>query len=167
MGHGQHRQAAVSENFGSNAYLRVFGYTFYSNTNRSGATRRGIGSGFGATNYDYEVDGHTRGLQADFGDQINSTNQINASVNYVKSGAYRDNNYNYYNGPYQQVSNLTDGTDCYYTSGGPGVVGTRGPCNAAQTQGTFAYPTAGRPENPCTLATFVEPPPAPPVQRSG
>ncbi len=51
------------KNFGSNAYLRVFGYTFYSNTNRSGATRRGIGSGFGATNYDYEVDGHTRGLQ--------------------------------------------------------------------------------------------------------
>ena len=61
------------KNFGSNAYLRVFGYTFYSDTNRSGATRRGIGSGFGATNYDYEVDGHTRGVQADFGDQINST----------------------------------------------------------------------------------------------
>ncbi len=143
------------KNFGSNAYLRVFGYTFYSNTNRSGATRRGIGSGYGAQNFDYEVDGHTRGLQADFADQINSTNQINASVNYVKSGAYRINNYNYDNGPYQQVSNLTDGTDCYNAFGGKGVAGFRGPCNSIQTQGTFLYPTAGRPEDPCSLANFA------------
>src|SRR4029077_15636611 len=62
------------KNFGSSAYARLFGYTFYSNTNRSGASRRGIGSGYGATNYDYEVDSHTRGLQLDIGDQINSTN---------------------------------------------------------------------------------------------
>ncbi|HTA38986.1 MAG TPA: TonB-dependent receptor, partial [Candidatus Acidoferrales bacterium] len=135
------------KNFGSNAYLRVFGYTFYSNTNRSGATRRGIGSGFGAQNYDYEVDGHTHGFQADFGDQINSANLISASVNYVKSDAYRINNYNYDNTAYTQISNLTDGTDCYY-HGGPRV-GQRGPCNDTATQGTFIFPTAGLPENPC------------------
>ncbi len=51
------------KNIGSSAYLRLFGYTFYSNTNRSGAARRGIGSGFSGTNYDYEVDAHTRGGQ--------------------------------------------------------------------------------------------------------
>ena len=78
------------KNFGSSAYLRVFGYTFYSNTNRSGASRRGIGSGYGAMNYDYEVDGHTRGIQADFGDQLSSTNQLTANVNYITSTTLRD-----------------------------------------------------------------------------
>ncbi|HEU5479884.1 MAG TPA: Plug domain-containing protein, partial [Candidatus Tumulicola sp.] len=91
------------KNFGSSAYLRLFGYTFYSNTNRSGASRRGIGSGYGVENYDYEVDGHTRGLQLDFGDQINSANQFSANINYITSTTLRMNNYNYDNTYYQQV----------------------------------------------------------------
>jgi hypothetical protein len=136
------------KNFGSNAYLRVFGYTFYSNTNRSGASRRGIGSGYGAVNYDYEVDGHTRGLQADFGDQINSTNQIVANVNYITATTLRVNNDNYLNTGGQQVSNLTDGTDCY-SDIGPNK-GQRAPCNAADSQGWFTSPTGyDRQLDPC------------------
>jgi Carboxypeptidase regulatory-like domain/TonB dependent receptor len=150
------------KNFGSSAYLRVFGYTFYSDTNRSGATRRGIGSGFGAQNYDYEVDGHTRGAQMDFGDQINSNNQINASVNYIKSSALRDNNYNYDNGPYQQTTNLTNGTLCYAFHSGLAAngidhfnAGQEAPCNDPITQGTFISPNQGEPPNPCSLKDFA------------
>jgi hypothetical protein len=151
------------KNFGSSAYLRLFGYTFYSNTNRSGATRRGIGSGFGATNYDYEVDGHTRGLQLDFGDQIDATNQINASVNYIKSSAYRINNYNYFNTAYgQQTTSLTNGTTCFAWKDGTAAngidhfhTGDAAPCNDPITQGFFAAPTDGLPANPCVLPKFA------------
>jgi hypothetical protein len=150
------------KNFGSNAYLRVFGYTFYSNTNRSGATRRGIGSGFGAQNYDYEVDGHTRGLQMDFGDQVNSTNQINASFNYITSAAYRNNNYNYENTADQQTTSLTNGIDCYAWRDGLAAngiehfkAGAEAPCNDPITQGDFVHPTHDMPSNPCTLSIFA------------
>lgn len=137
------------KNFGSNAYLRLFGYTFYSNTNRSGATRRGIGSGYGATNYDYEVDGHTRGLQMDFGDQINSTNLITSNVNYITSTTLRMNNYNYLNTSSQQVSNLTNGVDCFAYRGGivgneQFTIGQRAPCNLPISQGTFGNPFSPR-----------------------
>ena len=104
-----------------------------------GATRRGIGSGYGATNFDYEVDGHTHGFQADFGDQINSANLISASVNYVKSNTYRINNYNYDNTGYLPVSNLTDGTDCYNAYGGKGVAGYRGPCNLSRRRARSSF----------------------------
>jgi hypothetical protein len=123
------------KNFGSSAYMRVFGYTFYSNTNRSGATRRGIGSGFGATNFDYEVDGHTRGVQADYGNQINSEHLITANVNYITSTTLRINNFNYLNSSSQQVSNLTNGIDCFGSANGD-----RQPCNLSYSQGTFGAP---------------------------
>ena len=157
------------KNFGSNAYLRLFGYTFYSNTNRSGATRRGIGSGYGATNYDYEVDGHTRGLQMDFGDQINSQNLITSNVNYITSTTLRDNNYNYLNTSGQQVSNLTNGTDCYaYRGGNIGnehfSAGDRAPCNLFISQGSFGSPFSPRFGGPDPCATGAMPASSPACQ---
>ncbi len=148
------------KNFGSSAYLRVFGYTFYSNTNRSGASRRGIGSGYGALNYDYEVDGHTRGVQADFGDQLSSTNQLTANVNYITSTTLRINNDNYLNTSGQQISNFTNGVDCYAThSGTQGgqtfQVGQRAPCNLGITQGDFGDPTGYYPRGVDPCATGV------------
>jgi hypothetical protein len=155
------------KNFGSNAYLRVFGYTFYSNTNRSGASRRGIGSGYGVLNYDYEVDGHTRGLQADFGDQLNSTNLLTANVNYITSTTLRINNDNYLNTSGQQVSNFTNGVDCYAsydgTQGGETFTkGQRAPCNLAISQGTFGSPTGyyPRPVDPCAAGVIAANTPA-------
>ncbi|MBV8372779.1 MAG: TonB-dependent receptor, partial [Candidatus Eremiobacteraeota bacterium] len=137
------------KNFGSNAYVRLFGYTFYSNTNRSGAARRGIGSGYGATNYDYEVDGHTRGLQMDIGDQINSTNLLTSNINYITATTLRINNFNYLNTSSQQVSNFTNGSECFAYRGG--VVGNetfhlgdRAPCNLFISQGVFSNPTSYR-----------------------
>ncbi|MGA8532602.1 MAG: TonB-dependent receptor [Candidatus Tumulicola sp.] len=137
------------KNFGSSAYLRLFGYTFYSNTNRSGASRRGIGSGYGVENYDYEVDGHTRGLQMDFGDQINSTNLITSNVNYITSTTLRINNDNYLNTSGQQVSNLTNGKYCYAFAGPD--KGQRAPCNSTTSQGFFGDPTGyyDQPLDPC------------------
>lgn len=155
-------KAQYQKNFGSSAYLRVFGYTFYSNTNRSGASRRGIGSGYGATNYDYEVDGHTRGIQMDFGDQISSDHQLTANVNYITSTTLRENNYNYLNTFFQQVSNFTNGSECFASHGGTQqgqtfTIGQRAPCNLPISQGTFGSPTGYYPRGVDPCATGAVP----------
>ncbi len=144
------------KNIGSNAYIRLYGYTFYSNTNRSGASRRGIGSGFGATNYDYEVNSHTRGAELQFADQINANHQLTGTLNYVTAKTFRTNNFNYFNNADTAanggtaISNLTDGRFCYAWQDGtadngvdPIVAGQRAPCNDSNTQGTFNSPTNG------------------------
>ncbi len=127
------------KNMGSRAFLRLFGYTFYSNTNRSGAAQQGITGQYGsmnvgATNYDYEVDAHTRGVQLQFADQLTDTNQILATANYVTSTTLRYYNFNNYNvggaptNDYtgsggQMVSNLTNGTQCFAGYDGLGANG--------------------------------------------
>jgi hypothetical protein len=124
------------KNLGDRAYIRAFGYTFYSNTDRSGASRRGIGSGFGATNYDYEVDTHTRGGEIQFGDQLGDHNLLTGWGNYVTASTDRLNNYNYYNVADTPVSNLTNGLECFSA-----YSGAVAPCNGRNTQGTFAHPS--------------------------
>ena len=119
------------KNIGSNAYLRLFGYTFYSNQAEGGAISDGVTGTYGSmnlggyrTNYDYEIGAHTRGGQLQFVDQLNSAHQITATLNYVTSNTLRYNNSNYYNvggAPSNDwtgsggmaVSNLTNGTQCF------------------------------------------------------
>ncbi|HEY8314921.1 MAG TPA: TonB-dependent receptor [Candidatus Baltobacteraceae bacterium] len=146
-------------NMGSRAYLRLFGYTFYSNTNRSGAVQEGVpGANLGITNFDYEVNAHTRGGQLQFADQITDTNQISANLNYVTSSTLRYYNFNNFNTGTQQVSSLTNGTRCFAAADGTlqnGIesvnAGDAAPCNDPITQGSFEAPTsfsnAGNPEN--------------------
>ncbi len=144
-------------NIGDTAYLRVFGYFFYSNTNRSGAVEEGITGQFGsinlgATNYDYEVSAHTTGGQIQYADQLSSKNQIIATLNVLASNTLRYHNNNYFNTAGQQVSSLTNGANCYAAFDGTlanGVdsvlAGQRAPCNDPITQGTFALPTSTDP----------------------
>jgi hypothetical protein len=129
------------KNIGSSAYARLFGYTFYSNTNRSGPDQDGITGPYGsvnlgATNFDYEVDAHTRGLQFQFADQLNATNQMSFTLNYVTSKTLRYYNFNDDNTGDAQVSNLTNGTQCFSADDG-----SQQPCNDPVTQGTFEWPT--------------------------
>ncbi len=146
------------KNLGSSAYVRLFGYSFYSDTNRSGASRRGIGSGFGVVNYDYEVDSHTRGGELQFGDQINDKNQLTGSLSYVTATTNRINNFNYDNTADTAVSNLTDGRQCFAGAAGTAAngvdqfgAGDPAPCNDPITQGTFGAPTQGQPVNGSAL----------------
>ncbi|MGH7738303.1 MAG: TonB-dependent receptor domain-containing protein [Candidatus Tyrphobacter sp.] len=150
---------------GENAYLRAFGYTFYSNTNRSGPIQEGITGPYGslnlgATNYDYEVDSHTSGGELQFADQVTDTNQILFTGNYVTSRTLRYYNFNYFNTGTWQTSSLTNGTQCFAAYSGTlanGVdfvnAGQPAPCNDPITQGTFEYPTmsyddpSGLPQN--------------------
>jgi hypothetical protein len=148
-------------NMGSTAFLRGFAYLFYSNTNRSGAVQEGVyPANLGATNYDYEVGSHTGGGELQFADQLTDSNQILATANYVTSRTLRYYNFNYFNTGSQQVSNLTNGTNCFaYTSGllANGVdsvgAGDPAPCNDPITQGTFDGATEGMSQQPCTDPT--------------
>ena len=131
------------KNLGTNAYVRLFGYSEYSNTNRSGASRRALGSGFGVSNYDYEINSHKHGLELQFGDQINAQHQLSGWIQYEAESLLRDNNFNYLNSSGTQTSNLTNGTQCFAAHAGTGdnktdmyAAGAPAPCNDSITQGT-------------------------------
>jgi Carboxypeptidase regulatory-like domain/TonB dependent receptor len=129
------------KNLGSTAYLRLFGYTFYSNTNRASANGWGNNVSLGVTNYQYEVDSHTGGLELQFADQLSGEHLLQGMVSYITSNTLRYYNDNYFNTSSQQVSNFTNGSECFATrTGAKYGVGDPAPCNKAITQGTFGAP---------------------------
>jgi Carboxypeptidase regulatory-like domain/TonB dependent receptor len=82
-----------TKNFGSNAYVRVFGYTFYSawlqtDPNYS-YTPFGVG---GATAGDYELSTHTRGLYLQLADQFDPQNLVQLTSSYTTASTLRANN---------------------------------------------------------------------------
>ncbi len=155
------------KNLGSNAYLRLFGYTFYSNTNRATANGWGNAYSFGVSNYQYQVDSHTRGLELQFADQVSSSNMVSGMLSYMTSSTLRYYNHNYDNIGSLAVSNFTDGAYCYSTkTTGHYPIGHRAPCNLAITQGFFATPYGNNldSQNPCAAG---EVPAGSPACRNG
>jgi hypothetical protein len=139
------------KNIGSSAYVRLFGYTFYSETNRGSANGWGDNVALGVSSYQYEVDSHTRGLELQFADQIAPQHLINGMVSYLTSNTLRNFNHNYDNTGSQQVSNFTDGSQCYATrTSFKAQIGYPTPCNAIGSQGTFDSPYGNfSAQNPC------------------
>jgi hypothetical protein len=72
-------------NIGSNAYFRIYGYTFYSDWLQTSALSYGTPFyGFGVPQYDYELESHTRGLAFTFADQLSSAQHLlTFDVNYT------------------------------------------------------------------------------------
>ena len=87
-------------NIGSNAYVRLYGYSFYSDWLQTSALSYGTPFfGFGALSYDYELESHTRGLSFTFADQLNSQHCVTLDANYVTASTNRFNNTNFNNTP--------------------------------------------------------------------
>lgn len=83
------------KNFGSSAYLRAYGYTYYSDWLLDGPSSTYdnlVGTGFGATAPDYELTAHTRGVSVSFSDQLNAKNLVSLQGAYTTATAIRDNN---------------------------------------------------------------------------
>jgi hypothetical protein len=150
------------KNLGSTAYVRLFGYTFYSNTNRATANGYGSNVTLGITNYQYEVDSHTGGLELQFADQISGTNLVSGMVSYITSDTLRYFNHNYNNSGSSQVSNFTNGVDCFATHDSAKYeVGDPAPCNSPVTQGTFGAPYGSfSVQDPCVNGTLRKSAPA-------
>ncbi len=137
------------KNIGSNAYFRIYGYSFYSDWLQTSPLSFGSGDliGFGVTSYDYELNSHTRGLAFSFADQINSSNLLTFDTNYTTATTNRYNNTNFNNGLQSIATNLTNGGQCFawrtgrvYPGGQIYQAGQPAPCNSSLTSGTFIHP---------------------------
>jgi len=136
-------------NMGSNAYFRIYGYTFYSDWLQTSPLSYGTPFfGFGVTSYDYELESHTRGLAFTFADQLSSSHLLNVDANYTTASTNRYNNTNFNNNFGTDVTNLTNGTQCFavytgtvYSGGQVYHAGSPAPCNSPLTSGSFGDPT--------------------------
>jgi hypothetical protein len=136
-------------NIGSNAYLRIYGYGFYSDWLSTSALSYGTGLyGFSVFSYDYDLDSHTRGLALSFGDQLSSQHLLTFDTNYTTATTNRYNNNNFNNLYNTDATNLTNGTECFaWRNGSAGgetyKQGQPAPCNLPLTSGTFTDPEPG------------------------
>lgn len=153
-------KAQYTKNIGSNAYARLFGYTFYSDWLINGPDCAATGyidglleGGLCGNTGDYELATHTRGAEFQFADQLNPANLLRFTANYTTAGVTRWNNSSWLAGYYGSrtgVTNLTNGNPsnpmCFNYK-----TGAQGSCFSSSTYGTFfgSGPTRGQAENPC------------------
>jgi hypothetical protein len=82
-----------TKNFGSNAFFRVYGYTFYSDWFLAGAYSTSFCNFVCPIAPAYELETHTRGLSFQYSDQLNEQNLLSVQGNYTTAGVIRDNNH--------------------------------------------------------------------------
>jgi hypothetical protein len=84
-------------NFGTSAFLRVYGYTYYSDWLQNGPNSSNqINLGFVPSQY--LLDSHTRGVSAQFSDQLNSQHLLSIQGSYTTATTLRDNNTSFIGG---------------------------------------------------------------------
>jgi hypothetical protein len=143
------------KNFGSSAYVRIMGYSSYSDWLQSNANVAGegfTGYGYGTTGEDYpapdyELDTHTRGVQLQASDQINAQNLLSLTGNYTTASVVRWNN-QYYSAPGTVTNLIGKNGECYNYSDG-----SKSNCLLTNAQGQnvtgggYANPTQGWAQN--------------------
>jgi hypothetical protein len=100
---GYNGQAIVKlqyqKNFSSNAFLRVYGYTYYSDWIENGPMMSLQPYAYYDSG-DYEINNHTRGVSLSFTDQINSQNLLEAEGSYTTATGARVYNEQMFQGGY-------------------------------------------------------------------
>ncbi len=148
-------------NMGSNAYFRIYGYSFYSDWLQASALSYGTPFfGFGALSYDYELESHTRGLAGTFADQLNSSHLVTFDANYVTATTNRYNSTIFNNGPATSATNLTNGKQCFamytgsvYPGGQTYQAGQSAPCNSNLGSSVYSTLTSGSFSDPLDAST--------------
>ncbi|MDQ2864999.1 MAG: TonB-dependent receptor, partial [Candidatus Eremiobacteraeota bacterium] len=109
------------KNFGTDAYLRLYGYTVYSNWFNYGPNSA---NDFytGSIPTEYEVYTHTRGLSGTFAKQINKENLVQIQGSYSNSTSTRANNLTMFNGGNTTMGVLVNAANplsgvCYSATG--------------------------------------------------
>jgi TonB dependent receptor len=110
-----------TKNFGSSAFLRIYGYSYYSNWFQNGPQT--FDNLVGCCSTDYELSSHTRGGSIQFQDQINPQNLVSIQGDYVTANSVRDNNSYYAVNTAAVVVNAAAPTSgyCYNAAGGDPV----------------------------------------------
>jgi len=85
------------KNIGTDAFFRLYGYTYYSNWLQNGP-QCAYGYWVCGASPDYELSSHTRGVSAEFSKQLNAQNLLSIQGNYTTSSTLRDNNTQMFNG---------------------------------------------------------------------
>ena len=116
-----------TKSLGSNAFLRGYGYNFYSDWLINDPTALEIP--YSAGTNDYELESHARGAGLTFNDQINSHNLFSLGFDYTTASVLRNNNSENYNGASGSTARTTaallvnsaDPTNgiCYSAAGTP------------------------------------------------
>jgi hypothetical protein len=113
-----------TKNFGSTAFFRIYAYTFYSDEFLNGPYSTSFCNFTCPLPQDYELNTHTRGISAEFEDQIDERNLLSVQGRYLTASIVRDNN-GFYNlsafGSQAVVVNSGDpyGGYCFAPTGGP------------------------------------------------
>ncbi|MEO9262653.1 MAG: TonB-dependent receptor, partial [Candidatus Baltobacteraceae bacterium] len=147
-------------NFGSSAYLRIYGYTLYSNWFLYGPNTTWANY-IGPNPSDYELESHTRGLSATFAKQLNPQNLLQIQGSYATASSLRSNNTQMGNGS-QVLGLVVNANDpfgglCYALPASTGAA-TATACSATQggTPSTFtihqAYQASQGGVQPANLA---------------
>ncbi len=135
------------KNINERSYLRLLGYTFYSDWLNGGPAGWGMyydtfALGYSNALADYELNTHTRGVQLVYANQLNDKNLLTFTANYTTATTGRANNVSGnpnwtvgLNGPGSQTTNLTDGTNCYNAAGAVDN------CYSSLNSGTYGTPT--------------------------
>jgi len=111
------------------AYLRLAGYTFYSDWNQTGPLSTPANYLFGWPNQalaaNYLLSTHTTGGEFQFSDQVNDKNLVSFTANYTRANVVRDNNAGFAAGgtlgrtsPFGLVANGPGGYTCYNPASG-------------------------------------------------
>jgi hypothetical protein len=146
-----------THNMGSSAFIRVYGYTYYSDWLQNGPQTT-YADFSGCCSPDYELSSHTRGVSAQIQDQVNGQNLVSLQASYVTANSIRDNNSFYAAGPLAVVVNAADPTSgyCYGPTGGA-PINCHGNEVSLSTVGTGAAPALpascpnpGAPTSQCT-----------------
>src|SRR5579862_6943345 len=110
-----------TKNFGSSAYLRLYGFSFYSDWFLNGPYNTNFCYFFCPLAPDYELNTHTRGLSLEFQDQLNEQNLLSVDGSFTTARIVRDNN-GFYNvgGNTAVIVNSADpyGGYCFTGAGG-------------------------------------------------
>ena len=123
-------------NVGADAYVRLYGYTFYSDWLVNGPLSLASGlEGFDDLVYDFEMGSHTRGVALAAADQLGAKHLLQFDANYTTAITPSYNNTTFINSTDSIATSYTNGAACFDPS-----TGTRAPCNDASTSGTFAQP---------------------------
>jgi len=99
-------------NFGTSAFLRVYGYTYYSDWLQA-CPQSTLQNYLGFCSPDYELSAHTRGVSALYSNQLNSQHLLSIQGSYTTSSVLRDNNSFYGIGSSTKAAYLVNGNNPY------------------------------------------------------
>ncbi len=134
-------------NFNSSSYLRLYGYTEYSNWFLGGPGNQNFTNGYGSELNDYELPSHTFGFNANYSNQLSNKNLLSVTGSYTAAEVQRRFGYSFPGNTLGTPFASYVGTNglCYDPSSGAqincisGNVPNSGAALPADPPGTAAY----------------------------